>query len=163
MELNAEAEFSCSIQQLTDVFQNLEVVYPLYCPTEHIVCRYLKGTPLTPGSVLFFQEYIAGKKQTMKYRVQAINRQEKTTEAIFEAMFPRSLFGIRVVFRMLETEHGVLFSRSIIVGDFKNTLLSTLVEKLALILLGKKYYSEMVTHNQEDLQKLKEYCTSTIV
>lgn len=89
MELTAETTFKCSTEELTRAIRQLNVIYPQYCPDEHIVCKYLRGDPLTPGSVLYFQEYIAGKKQTIKYRVFSAEQVGNTASVVCQAQTER--------------------------------------------------------------------------
>jgi hypothetical protein len=135
MELLAETVVGCSPEELTDALGQLNVIYPLYCPEEHI----------------------AGKRHTMKYKVSFVVRSESGAVVVYRAMFPRSLLGIRLVFNVSEAEGGVRFSRRIVLGGHKIPVIGEVAGAVARLALGEKYVNEMAQHNREDLAMLGEY------
>jgi len=156
IKLIAEEKFNCSLEKVVSSLMELDKIYSLYCPEEHIKCKFIKGNPLAEGSILYFEELIAGKKQIMKYKVYKITDRTREKIVIFEAMFPRSLLNIRAVLNVKEFENGVKFTRTITVGK-ENSIIGTIIDRLFFILLGKDYYTAMIEHNKEDLEKLKCY------
>lgn len=156
IKLIAEEKFNCSLEKVVSSLMELDKIYSLYCPEEHIKCKFIKGNPLDEGSVLYFEELIAGKKQIMKYKVYKITDRTREKNVILEAMFPRSLLNIRAVLNVKEFEDGVKFTRTITVGK-EDSIIGTIIDKLFFIFLGKDYYTAMIEHNKEDLEKLKCY------
>ena len=152
LELYAETTFNRTLGHVMGHLTNLDEIYTLYCPEEHIVCKYLKGEALEKGSILYFEEYIGGKKHKMKYVVVKSNDEK----VILKARFPKSMFNIKVVFTVCEVSDKVHFSRKIQIGT-KAPVIGSILDKLIIFLLGKKYYLAMIEHNEDDINKLKNY------
>ena len=133
LEIYGETKMNCSLEKLLDNIQNLNKIYTLYCPDEHIKCKYIKGNPLEESSILYFEEYIAGKKHKMKYEV---HRVINNRNIIFKAMFPKSIFNIKVIFEIKEINDGILFSRMIQLGT-KTAFVGKIIDSLFLFLIGK--------------------------
>ncbi|MBD3307710.1 hypothetical protein GF339_14835 [candidate division KSB3 bacterium] len=156
IQLVAAEHFDCSLDTVKRALQRLDHIYPLYCPEEHLTCTYLKGHPLLEGSILAFEEYIAGKKHHLTYRVDSIVETSESTTLVLRAMFPRSLFNIHVIFQLVDDGDGVEFSRMLSVG-YRKPILGTCIDRLFFLVIGREYYEAMQTHNREDLQQLKDY------
>jgi len=77
---------------------NFNEVYPKYSPNEHIKCEYIRGNLLTENSILYFEEFIADKKQQIKYKVVKIKDQNDVKVIHLKALFPRSIFNITARF-----------------------------------------------------------------
>lgn len=155
--ISAETTLRCTRQKLEKALLQLDQIYHKYCPEEHIVCKYIKGNPITPGSVLYFQEYIAGRKHTMRYLVSSTTENDSTATATLQAMFPRSIFGVKVVFEFKESINGIHFTRNIKIGDFENRLLCKLISIFSIAISKSNYFKAMKEHNQDDIEKLKVY------
>jgi hypothetical protein len=160
LKLIAEEKFNCSLEKIISFLTKLDNIYTKYCPEEHLKCTYLKGTPTEDGSIIYFKEYIAGKKYKMRYKVQVITDHTEEKLYILHARFPRSLLKIKARFHLTKVGNGVNFKRSITVGK-ESTDKKTRMDRLIIRLLGKSYYESMILQNQEDLQKLKDYIENT--
>lgn len=156
IKLIAEEKLNCSFEKVVSSLMELDKIYSLYCPEEHIKCKFIKGNPLKEGSVLYFEERIAGEKHIMKYKVHKVIHRTKEKSVVLKAMFPMVLLNIRVVFNVKEFENGVKFSRTVTVGN-DNAIIVKIIDKLFFISLGKDYYTAMVVHNKEYLEKLKYF------
>jgi hypothetical protein len=93
----------------------------------------------------------------MKYVVSSVTRSDKNTCAIFKAMFPRSVLGIRVVFEIRESNNGIHFSRSINIGDYNNPVFCRLFAIISPSVVRSEYFRAIKEHNQDDLEKLKKF------
>lgn len=113
LEIYGETKINCSLEKLLNSMKDLNNIYTLYCPDEHIKCKYIRGNPLEEGSILYFEEYIAGKKHKLKYKV---HRVIDNKNVIFKALFPRSIFNIKVIFKVKEINNDIYFSRRIQLG-----------------------------------------------
>lgn len=153
IQLKAKEKINCSTEELFDKLANLDKIYTKYCPDEHIICKYIKGDPLTIGSVLYFEEYIGNKLNKMKYKVKNVidNR-----IVVFQAMFPRSLFNIKLFFTIEKQKNCIHFERNIHVG-FKSKKIGKFIDNFIIKILGESYYNEMICHNKKDLKLLKNY------
>jgi hypothetical protein len=152
----ASARMRISMQELKICLGRLDEIYPRYSPEEHLRCVYERGDPLHAGSVLYFEEVMAGKIHRMRYRVASVEEDANSLRAVLRAMFPRSLLNIRAVLSILEDPEGVVFSRTIMAG-FENPFLRAPVDALVYRLLGREYVEEMTAHAREDIVKLAAY------
>ena len=159
LEIYGETKINCSLEKLLNSMKDLNNIYTLYCPDEHIKCKYIRGNPLEEGSIIYFEEYIAGKKHKMKYKVYKVINNKNV---IFIAMFPKSIFNIKVIFEIKEINDGIFFSRIIQLGT-KTAIIRKMIDSLFLFLIGKDYYNAMIEHNEDDLNKLKYYIENSKV
>jgi hypothetical protein len=152
----ASVRMKCSRQELISCLGRLDEIYPRYSPKEHLRCVYERGDPLQEGSVLYFEERVAGKVTRLRYRVALVEEDADSMRVILQAMFPRSLLNIRAIFSVRQDSEGVVFSRTITAG-FENPFLRAPVDALIRRLLGREYVEEMTVHAREDIYKLAAY------
>jgi hypothetical protein len=152
----ASTRMKCSMAELKSCLVRLDEIYPRYSPEEHLRCDYVRGDPLHEGSVLYFEERVAGKVTRLRYRVASVEEGADSMRAVLRAMFPRSLLNIRAVFSIRQDPEGVVFSRTITAG-FENPFLRAPVDALIRRLLGREYVEEMTVHAQQDIVQLAAY------
>jgi hypothetical protein len=155
IQLESKIEICTSNDILDKALLNFNQIYPKYSPNEHIRCEYIRGNLLTENSILYFEEYISGKKQEMKYKVVKIIEENNVLIIQLKALFPRSLFNIRAQFTITKMDNRILFSRTLSLGS-NLFLLGSIIDKLA-IFLGKKYIEEIKKHEKRDLKQLKDF------
>lgn len=61
-------EIKTSPEKIFEWFAHLDKNFKSWHPKEHVECRYLKGSPLEEGSILYFEVYLLGKLQKAKYQ-----------------------------------------------------------------------------------------------
>ena len=83
-------EIETSPEQIFEWFAHLDKNFCSWHPKEHVECRYLKGSPLEPDSVLYFEVYLLGKLQKAKYHITNVVPNSKVE---YRVGFPLSLFG----------------------------------------------------------------------
>jgi hypothetical protein len=42
--LIAKEQFKCFIDNIVTALKNLDQIYTLYCPEEHVTCKFIKGS-----------------------------------------------------------------------------------------------------------------------
>ncbi len=154
--ISASARMKSSKQELKTCLGRLNEIYPRYSPEEHLRCDYVRGDPLHEGSILYFEERLAGKIHHMRYRVASVIEDDRSLTAVFRAMFPRSLLNISAAFSVVEDSEGVELSRTLKAG-FEHPILGGWMDGLIHWALGKGYVEEMSEHSREDIGKLAEY------
>jgi hypothetical protein len=154
--LSASTRVPCTKDELKSCLLRLDEIYPRYSPEEHIGCRYLRGDPLTVGSVLAFEERIAGKFYRLRYRVARVEEDAESIRAVLKAEFPRSLLNISAEFAAVRFDGGVEFYRVIRAG-FDHPPLGPAFDAVLYLVLGREYVAAMIEHSREDLQALGEY------
>lgn len=155
IQIERRIEIKCSKDNFEKILHNFNIIYPQYSPDEHIRCEYLRGNLLTENSILYFEEYISGKKQKMKYRVVKVTEQNDMKIIHLKAMFPRSLFNIRASLKVKIINDIIEFERKLTLGT-KALLFGMLMDKLTF-LLGKTYLTKIQEHEARDLYQLKDY------
>jgi hypothetical protein len=153
IEIGASTHVRRTKAEMKACLRRLDEIYPQYSPGEHVRCEYIRGDPMTSGSVLAFEERIAGRIHRMRYRVARMEETADSIRAVIKAMFPRSLLNISAEFSLKPEGDGVRFSRIIRAG-WDLPLLGALSDAIVCRTLGRNYVAEMERHAKEDIGKL---------
>lgn len=84
-----ETKLKASVGKVWDFFTNMEDNYLSWHPEEHISYKILKGNKHEKGCVVCAEEYILGKKATVKVKCTDVIPYQRTD---YETSFPLSIF-----------------------------------------------------------------------
>ena len=143
-------EITTSPENIFQWLAHLDKNFQSWHPKEHVECRYLKGSPLQEGSILYFEVYLLGKLQKAKYHITNV---EPNSRIEYKAGFPLSLFNGRGDYVVEPLGDNSLFIQDIYLGT-KIPLLGSIMDKLIQVLFGR-LNEAFKRHMAEEDQYLK--------
>ena len=94
-------EIETSPQKIFEWFAHLDENYRAWHPTDHVESRYLKGSPVERDSIVYFEEYLHGDLERMKFQTTNV---EPNSRIEYRVLFPYSLLGMRGSFIIRQYE-----------------------------------------------------------
>ncbi|KPK11176.1 MAG: hypothetical protein AMJ68_06670 [Acidithiobacillales bacterium SG8_45] len=145
MKLSDSIEISARPETVFSWFTNLDRNYREWHP-DHRDSYWLKGDSLSPGSVLYAEEYLHGKLHKLRYQMTEVlpNR-----HARFRILGAIGLLVPRGEFRVEPTETGARFTA---------TLYPRCGRLLRLLMPGR--VQALITHQEEEGRNLKKLLES---
>ena len=144
-------EINASPKNIFEWFAHLDTNWKSWHPEDHVECRYLKGSPIEKGSILYMEAYILGKSQNGKFHVTNVVPNSRIE---FKWGFPLSLFGAGGAFIIEPKGANSLFINDNYIG-IKIPLLGSIIDKFTQILLGRRFIGALKKHMVEEGQILK--------
>ena len=147
-------EIKTSPEKIFQWFTHLDKNFQSWHPKDHVECRYLKGSPLEEGSILYFEVYLLGKLQKAKYYITKV---ESNSRLEYKVGFPFSLFGGRGAYIVEPSGNNSLFIQDTYIGT-KIPFLGSVTDKLIQILLGRlnEAFKQHMTEEDRNLKKIME-------
>ena len=136
-------------QNLMDFTKNLEENYYIISK-DHVSFRNLKGDPITEGSKFEQFEMFAGKKLGGRYKVARVIPNERIE---FQATFPRSLIGGRVIFEVKKENDGIILKEKIILGS-RAFIIGKHINRF-LKMFMTRFYGKLKEHQVKGLNNIK--------
>ena len=110
--LKDEIEINAPPSKLVEWFSHIDERYREWHP-EHILARYIKGTPFEEGSILYFEEYLGKPKYKFRFFV---TKAEPGTKMEYKILFPYTLLNSRGSFTLQKQGEGTRFIAIVSVG-----------------------------------------------
>ena len=147
-------EIKTSPEKIFEWFAHLDKNFQTWHPKEHVECRYLKGSPLEEGSILYFEVYLLGKLQKAKYHITNVKLDSRIE---YKAGFPLSLFGGRGDYIVEPRGANSLFIQDTYIG-WKIPLLGSVVDKLIQALFGRlnEAFKQHIAEEDQNLKRIME-------
>ena len=147
-------EINTSPEKIFEWFAHLDKYFQSWHPEDHVECRYLKGSPLEEGSLLYFEVYLLGKLQKAKYYITKV---EPNSRIEYRMGFPLSLLGAGGAFIMEPQGTNSLFIQDVYMGT-KIPLLGVAVDKLVQIFFGRlnEAFEQHMAEEDQNLKRIME-------
>jgi len=110
--LKDEIAVNAPPSKFVEWFSHIDEKYREWHP-EHILGRYIKGTPFEEGSILYFEEYIGKPKYKFRFLV---NRVEPDKRMEYKILFPYTFLNARGSFTFQKQDGGTRFIAVVSVG-----------------------------------------------
>ena len=135
-------------------FAHLDKNFRSWHPKDHVECRYLKGSPLEEGSILYFEVYLLGKLQKAKFHITNVVPNSRVE---YKMGFPLSLIGAGGAFIMEPLGANSLFIQDVYLGT-KIPLVGVVVDMLIQIFFGRlnEDYKRHIVEEDQNLKKIME-------
>ena len=105
--LKDSIEINQSIEKIWNFFENMTKNYISWHPEEHVKFERRKGEPHQIGTVIYAEEYIAGKLCKIKNTCTNI---EKYKRIEYKTSFPLSIFHPKAEYLFTRSEKGCIFT-----------------------------------------------------
>ena len=151
--LRDKIEIQAPPERIFQWFTRLDKNYRTWHPEDHVELRYIKGSLTEKDSLIYFEEYLYGKMEKMKFRITKIESNARI-EYRFLFPFPYSLFKARGAFITKRHGDNTLFTAEIIWGH-KIPVLGKLEDKLIRKSLTAPRLQAIKQHMLEEGQNLK--------
>lgn len=135
---------------------NFDKHYIVMSPKNHLSCEFLTPPPRGVGSITLSEEILFGKRQKAKYKITKIT----DSEIVMTALFPLSLIGGKLVFKLDIHKNYFILHEIIEMGTscfFIGKLLDIL---LNMYFRDKK--AELNNHSKEGLGNIKDIIENNI-
>ncbi len=147
-------EIKTSPEKIFEWFAHLDKNFRSWHPKDHVECRYLKGSPLEEGSILYFEVYLLGKLQKAKFHITNVVPNSRIE---YRMGFPLSLLGAGGAFIMEPKGANSLFIQDVYMGT-KIPLVGVVVDMLIQIFFGRlnEDYKRHIVEEDQNLKKIME-------
>ncbi len=150
-------EIKTAKEKIFDWFAHIERNYRAWHPKDHKECRYLKGSSLEIGSIIYCEEYLGGYLEKPRFQITNV---KPYSQLEYKLLFPYSIVGTRFVFIIEPYNTSSLFTTQIHLG-YKIPLLGGLLNKFIQILCvlfdGKlRTVSQHITEEEQNLKRILE-------
>ena len=147
-------EIQTSPEKIFEWFAHLDKNFKSWHPVEHVECRYLKGSPLEEGSILYLEVYLLGKLQKAKY---CITRVVPNSRVDYTFGFPLSLLGGGGTYIVEPNGANSLFIQEIYIGR-NIPVFGWVLDKLIEIFLGRlnKAFRQHMAEEDQNLKVIME-------
>ena len=152
--LRDEIEIMAPHEQVFQWFAHLDKNYRTWHPKDHVKLRYLKGSLIEEGSLIYFEEYLHGKLEKMRFRVTRVEPNTRI-EYRFLFPFPYSLFKTRGAFTTIRCGDNTLFIAEICWG-LNIPLVSNLLDRIIRKSLPVPQLQAIRQHMLEEGENLKQ-------
>ncbi|MCD6358474.1 MAG: hypothetical protein J7L90_00715 [Dehalococcoidia bacterium] len=151
--LRDEIEIQAPPERIFQWFTHLNKNYRTWHPKDHVELRYIKGSLTEKDSLVYFEEYLHGKLEKMKFRVTGIEPNARI-EYQFLFPFPYSLFKARGAFITKRCGKNTSFIAEICWG-YNVPVLGKAIDKLIHKSLTVSQLQAIKQHMLEEGQNLK--------
>lgn len=149
IQLTNNIKINASHTIFFDFINDFDKNYILMSPKNHLNCQFLTPPPRGVGSITLSEEILFGKHQKAKYEITKITE----TEIVMTALFPLSLIGGKLIFK-LDIDKNYFTLNEIIIMGFNDFLIGKLLD-IFLNIYFKDKYSQLNDHSKEGLINIK--------
>ncbi len=133
-----------------DFMNNFDKQYIRISPNTHLTCRFLTPPPRGVGSITRSEEILFGKHQQARYKITALT----DNELVMTALFPLSLLGGRLIFK-LDHHNDCFILHEIIEMGFNAGFIGKFFDGV-LNLYFRDKYAQLNEHSKEGLLNIKK-------
>jgi hypothetical protein len=147
-------EIKTSPEKIFKWFTHLDKNFQSWHPAEHVECRYLKGSPLEEGSILYFEVYLLKKLQRAKYFIKKV---EPNSRIDYTVGFPLSLLGGGGAYIVEPRGTSSLFIQDLYIGR-NIPVLGKIIDKFTQVFLGRlnEAFKQHMAEEDQSLKRIME-------
>ncbi len=147
-------EINTSPEKIFEWFAHLDKNFQSWHPEDHVECRYLKGSPVEPDSIIYFEVHLLGKPQKAKYYITKV---EPNSRIEYTAGFPLSLLGARGDWIVEPRGTNSLFMNDVYLGR-NIPLLGSALDKIIQIFFGRlnEAFKQHMAEEDQNLKRILE-------
>jgi hypothetical protein len=147
-------EIKTSPEKIFAWFAQLDKNFQSWHPAEHVACRYLKGSPLEEGSILYFEVYLLKKLQKAKYYIKKVKPNSRID---YTVGFPLSFLGGGGAYIVEPRGASSLFVQELYIGR-NIPVLGSLIDKITRTFLGNlnEAFKQHMAEEDQILKRIME-------